>query len=284
MSESSGTPASLRILLTNDDGWNAPGIRAVYAALEGAGHDVTVVAPLKSQSGMGGRKLYYGTLAVTNPDLTQYPEYNGAKVWAVGPGEGNTAGSPSDSISFGLSNVFKDEKPDLVISGANFGQNTGRIINNSGTAGAAVEAAETGIPSIAISNECNADYDPKDETEPDFAGSAAYLVKLVDSLTSASPDGAVIPTGTALNVNYPKSPFKGTKIVSVDSVDPIPTSYSEVQPGVYDVGYSYVGHQDNGAVDTGALAQGYVALTPIDSDFGRDDEKQWLEPLVAQLN
>jgi len=164
----------LSILLTNDDGWKAPGIRAVYAALAAAGHDVTVVAPSANQSGASGRKTFWGDLVVAHPDLVPYPEYSGAKVWSVGPVEGKTGGSPADSVSFGLGTVFKDKKPDLVVSGTNLGQNTGGVTNNSGTVGAVAEAIESGIPSIAVSTEIKADYDPADESIPDFKPTADY--------------------------------------------------------------------------------------------------------------
>jgi 5'/3'-nucleotidase len=277
---------SLRILLTNDDGWKAPGIRAVYASLTKAGHKVTVVAPLTSQSGMGGRKTYYGTISVTKPDVAPYAEYAGADVYAVGPGASGNGGSPADAVMFGLSEVFKAKKPDLVISGANFGQNTGRIINNSGTAGAAVEAAETGIPTIAVSNECKADYDPTDFAEPDFAASSAYITKLVRNLalTAKAKKTRLMPKGVALNVNFPVKKVKGTALVQPDWIDPIPTHYTESAPGTWEVLYSYVGHRSNTKTDVGALAHGFVSVTPVDSNFGLANRTGWVEPIIDKMN
>jgi 5'/3'-nucleotidase SurE len=278
-------PASLRVLLTNDDGWKAPGIRAVYAALTKAGHRVTVVAPLTSQSGMGGRKTFYGAVSVTRPDVKPYGEYAGADVWAVGPGPSGAGGSPADAVMFGLSTVFKSEKPDLVVSGTNYGQNTSRIMNNSGTIGAALEAAETGVPAIAISNEVGGDYSPDDLVEPNYAAASNYLVKIIAKLSASSRksgDG-LMPKGIGMNINVPKTEIKGIKIVESAETDPIATSYHEVEPGVWNVRYAYVGDRTDRTTDVGALAAGYVTVTPVDSDFSRMDKKGWLKPIIATI-
>ncbi|MEJ8645897.1 5'/3'-nucleotidase SurE [Streptomyces sp. MS1.HAVA.3] len=85
----------LRILLTNDDGYNAPGIRKAFERLTAAGHDVTIVAPLTNQSGTGTKMMNAPTITVKHPE---------PKVWAVD-------GTPGDSVAFGLSEVFADRAP-----------------------------------------------------------------------------------------------------------------------------------------------------------------------------
>ncbi len=103
-----GTPAGpLRILLTNDDGFDAVGIRTLFQRLTAAGYDVTIVAPLTNQSGTGTKMMSSTTLTVKHPE---------PRVWAVD-------GTPGDAVSFGLSEVFADRAPDLVVSGTNFGPN-----------------------------------------------------------------------------------------------------------------------------------------------------------------
>src|SRR5689334_18307212 len=96
-------PAQLRIMLTNDDGYPAPGLRLVFDRLTAAGYDVTIVAPDTNQSGVGTKVGLTPQITVKHPS---------AEEWAV-------SGTPSDSVSFGLRYVFKDKAPDLVVSGTN---------------------------------------------------------------------------------------------------------------------------------------------------------------------
>jgi 5'/3'-nucleotidase SurE len=110
----------LRILLTNDDGYDAPGIRAMHERLVAAGHDVTLVAPLNDQSGSGIRVTTQGKL---------YYEDHAPAVWSVD-------GTPADAVLVGLQHILADDPPDLVVSGANFGPNLG-YAGSSGTVGAA---------------------------------------------------------------------------------------------------------------------------------------------------
>ncbi|MFD9636507.1 5'/3'-nucleotidase SurE, partial [Streptomyces violascens] len=118
-----GEPAGpLRILLTNDDGYDAPGIRLMSQRLTAAGYDVTIVAPLTNQSGAGTKMMSATTVTVKHPE---------PRVWAVD-------GTPGDAVSFGLAEVFAGRAPDLVISGTNFGPNVAALASHSGTVGGAV--------------------------------------------------------------------------------------------------------------------------------------------------
>ena len=136
----------LRILLTNDDGFDSEGITALRDALLAKGHEVVVVAPATQQSGKGGSintnafnfDVGVGTMMLTN---------HGDDVWSL-------AGTPSDSVKAGLDIVMADAPPDLVVSGLNEGQNIGQPgSNGSGTIGAALRAAFSGVPAIAGSVE-----------------------------------------------------------------------------------------------------------------------------------
>jgi len=154
-SESAGDPATttagavttteapptepVRVLVTNDDGIGAEGIAAIsdaLAALEGV--EVTVVAPLENQSGSGG-KTTTGELAVT--DATT----------ATGRASKAVAGFPADAMIWALDQGGVAARPDLVVSGVNFGQNIGPAVPISGTIGAARAAAARGIPALAVS-------------------------------------------------------------------------------------------------------------------------------------
>ncbi|MGU3291502.1 5'/3'-nucleotidase SurE [Williamsia sp. M5A3_1d] len=173
---------SLRILLTNDDGWQAPGITALAEGLRGAGHTVTVVAPSGNQSGASARLSAGRDLTVTRPDGV-------GDVWSV-------EGSPADSVIFGLSQVFADAAPDIVVSGANAGANAGQAVHFSGTVGAAVTAASFGVPAVAVST------DLPWATEPERDQFDA-TTKVVVALLGWAEPRRLVADGTVLNVNVP---------------------------------------------------------------------------------
>ena len=124
----------LRILLTNDDGYDATGLQAMRRALTAAGHHVTVSAPATDQSSKSA--------SMTSGRITFEKKEDG--VWAI-------HGTPADSADIGLRLLLKDSPPDLVVSGSNRGQNLGTSANSSGTVGAAVVAMQKGVPAIAVS-------------------------------------------------------------------------------------------------------------------------------------
>jgi 5'-nucleotidase len=162
-STTGSTPRPLRILVTNDDGFAAPGIDAVVQGLRTlADVQVTVVAPLKNQSGSGG-KTTPGKLTVTDEKTASgYP----AKA---------VAGYPADTIRWAIDEHGLSQRPDVVVSGVNFGQNIGPAVNISGTIGAARAAASRGIPALAAS----AGFPPAGVTKPNFAGAVTQVEKWI---------------------------------------------------------------------------------------------------------
>jgi 5'-nucleotidase len=240
-------PASLNILLTNDDGYDQAGIKAVHKALIAAGHNVTLVAPLHNQSGSGMRVSIQGTL--------DYKEHSEG-VWSVD-------GSPADSVLVGLLHIIQGETPDLVISGANFGQNLG-YANSSGTVGAATMAMRVGIPAIAISVAIDpAEYNTAQSTLPfpstfgAFDGAADFTVKLVRDLQDAREEvGNLLPEKAILNVNYPaKKPEEITGVRLLEAT--------------WDVGFR-IAYEETG--EAGQLA---VQLQPLDPGTPEDDDDDW---------
>jgi 5'-nucleotidase len=185
-------PGPLRILLTNDDGYDAPGIEAVRKALIDAGHDVTVVAPLSNQSGSGVRVTTSGEISLLE---------QGDGIWSVG-------GSPADAVLVALRYLMKDNPPDLVVSGANFGQNLA-YGSSSGTVGAATMAMYAGLPAIAISvgvrlSERRSEPLRYPSTFTAFPGAAAFVAELIEDLqASEASSGRMLPEHTILNINYP---------------------------------------------------------------------------------
>ncbi|WP_213357708.1 5'/3'-nucleotidase SurE [Chlamydiifrater phoenicopteri] len=134
----------LKIVLTNDDGISATGMSTLVELLNAEDFaDIYIVAPLFDQSGMSMSFSYRTPIAVESVDYKAHPVCG---AWAV-------EGTPVDCIKIALSVLFKDDLPDLVISGINHGGNGGKNTYYSGTVGAAMEAVFKGIPSLALSQE-----------------------------------------------------------------------------------------------------------------------------------
>ncbi|MEU5884055.1 5'/3'-nucleotidase SurE [Spirillospora sp. NPDC047279] len=249
-----GPVPPLNILLTNDDGFAAPGLQAVRQALTAAGHRVTVVAPAADQSGVGtAMTVRFGDR------ITARQESPG--VWSV-------AGTPTDSVTFGLQVVFAGTRPDLVVSGSNFGHNAGAIATHSGTVGAAVTGLENGVPAIAVSTELDLQAG-QEATLRAFPATAAYVAGLVGRLRGAA-GGRVLPAGVALNVNYPitASGPRGTKVTRLGRTAFVVPAYQQAGPDTYVITPRFPADPEpvRGA-DTTALAQDYVSVTPLDADW-----------------
>ena len=171
------------ILVTNDDGVNAPGIQVSIAVAQELG-DVIVVAPDSPQSGMGHAITINSTLR-----LSTIKDEPGLRVFAC-------SGTPVDCIKL-AGTVVLDRKPDLIISGINHGANHSINVMYSGTMSAAIEGAMEGIPSIGFSlldSSINADF-----------SASKHFVKLL--ATKVLEEG--LPPKVCLNVNIPKTaPFR----------------------------------------------------------------------------
>lgn len=266
----------LRILLTNDDGYTAPGIRAVRDSLLAAGHDVTLVAPLSDQSGSGMRVTTSGALA--------YEEHSPG-VWFVD-------GSPADAVLVGVLHIMDEELPDIVVSGANFGPNLG-YANSSGTVGAATMAMYVGFPAIAVSvgidpAERDAQPIPFPSTFGAFAGAADLVVDLLGELQDSNGDsGNLLPEHTLLNINYPAAEpeeIKGVRAVPAIWDPGVRIRYEESdEAGLLDVRLQILdpGEPDGTDSDWQWFARGYVTITILDGkhDAGqslRDGASRWL--------
>lgn len=184
--EAASKPSStLTILVTNDDGVSAPGINATVEALSALPHTkVTVVAPLTNQSGTGA-KVTGGTLAVTNATTASgYP----AKA---------VAGYPADTIIWAIDDHGISQRPDLVVSGINLGENIGPLAALSGTVGAAETALARGIPALAVSQGVD------NGQSADFSQGAKYLLAWVQAHRKAllaAKKGTASHTNGNLNV------------------------------------------------------------------------------------
>lgn len=238
----------MRILLTNDDGINAPGLRSLYHALTRAGHAVQVVAPARQQSGVGHSLTVFEPL---RPVYVKEDDFAGIAIH----------GTPTDCVKLGLGAILP-EQPELVISGINAGPNVGPDIRYSGTVGAATEAALADLPSLAVSH---ADY------RPEVAGLrpvAEHVVSLV-----ASIDWQTLPKRRVLNLNYPDCPLDETRGIRIcpqslavwsndyiQRSDPRGTNYWWLDGEVP----AETIHPES---DKGLLAKGYITMTPLQFDL-----------------
>jgi len=178
------------ILVSNDDGINARGIRLLVSLMKDLG-EVVVVAPDSPQSGMGHAITIGNTLRLNEADV-----FEGVKAYQC-------SGTPADCVKIAKHFALKDRVPDLVVSGINHGSNTSISVIYSGTMSAAIEAAIEDIPAIGFSV---CDY----SEEADFSHIAKYVTKIANLVLNKG-----LPKGIALNVNFPPKkdePIKGIKI------------------------------------------------------------------------
>lgn len=192
----------MKILITNDDGVNSKGIKAVNEAVKDLA-ETMIVAPLHQQSGVGH------AITLMNP-LRAFP----TKVDENTPAYAVT-GTPTDCVIIGTQELM-DEQPDLVISGINVGENLAKTITTSGTLGATFEAAYFNIPAIAVSIQVNReDIKFKDGVhEVDYTNAKKVLRNLVKKVMEhGMPEGVDI-----LNLNIPSHP-ESLEIVQADLAD-----------------------------------------------------------------
>jgi len=252
---------SLNILLTNDDGWNAPGIRSVRAALLDAGHRVTLMGPLEPQSGKGGAMNTH--IGARVRVVQEMPD-----VWSVD-------GTPTDAVRAGLDLILRDERPDLLVAGANFGPNLGQEgVHNSGTLGATLAALYEGIPAIAIStgiDPTERDADPPYRSTLDgFSTAAAIVVRTIDALSAKQGCDNVLPGGIALNINVPVpvAAIKGIRYASLARQNLYRMHWTwNDRSNDAAVGYR-VSEPNGGAIDDDVrwFNRGFITVTPIDGD------------------
>ena len=236
------------ILVTNDDGISAPGIRTLISAMNELG-DVIVVAPDSPQSGMGHAITINSTLQCNQVKIDDGPQI-----------EYSCSGTPADCVKLGINEIL-DRKPDICVSGVNHGSNSSINVIYSGTMSAAVEASIEGIPAIGFSL---LDY----SWNANFNEIKKYLVNITKQ---ALLNG--IPKGNALNVNFPKlkeKDIKGIKICRQANAYWVEKFDKRVNPQGKEY-YWLTGefiNKDNGHdSDEWALANGFISIVPVKFDM-----------------
>ncbi len=232
------------ILVTNDDGVHAPGIRELISVMQELG-DVFVVAPDSPQSGMGHAVTISNTIRIS--DMTSQ---TGFPMFAC-------SGTPVDCVKLAVHKLLP-RRPDLVVSGINHGANSSINVIYSGTMSAAVEGAVMGLPSIGFSL-CDHAY------EADFSAGKTYIRSVAEFVLK----NGVAP-GTCLNVNIPKGEIKGMKVCRQararwdeeldERKDPRGGTYYWLT-GIFTV------PDEGNDTDEYALAQGYVSVVPVQYDL-----------------
>jgi 5'-nucleotidase len=235
----------MRILVTNDDGVDAPGIHALAATLVADGHDVLVVAPSDDRSGAGasiGRMIGSGPPPVERHVWDELPEL---PVYSID--------APPAMAVFATALGAFGELPDLIASGINPGNNTGHLVLHSGTVGATLTGAGYGIPGVAVS----IDWSVEDEYHWDVAARlAASAVEWV-----AKPDG----DPRVLNLNAPNLPLgeiKGVREAELAPAGEVWVASADVSQG--DLRIEINGRADPApGTDVALVRNGYVSVTPL---------------------
>ncbi len=203
-------PRPFHVMVTNDDGIDAPGLEALVRVLAGDGaYRVTVVAPAENQSVTSNAHVTRREVA-----LRPHAPLAGAPAWSVDA-------TPASVARLGLTAVLADDPPDLVVAGINAGENDGLGAWTSGTVAAAREAALSGIPGVALSLELDWD-DPR----PDFTGAALWCKPVIDAIRDHG-----LPPGIYVNVNVPRdiATIRGYRVARMSVTPPAVARFEQVR-------------------------------------------------------
>ncbi|HHV37303.1 MAG TPA: 5'/3'-nucleotidase SurE [Candidatus Cloacimonetes bacterium] len=229
----------MRILLVNDDGINAPGLRTMYKHLKEAGHEIIVVAPDNERS-------------ASSHSITLRRDISARQVaeneWSIG-------GTPVDCMVIALQKIVK-EPVDLVVSGINAGQNMGEDVLYSGTIAAAIEAAMLGQRAIALSISAYEDQL--------FDSAAAWTIKMIEKNIAD-----ILASREVLNINFPNLPFEEVKGMRLTNTGHrryynFITITEEHEDGFdYRVTGSNPHWDLEPGTDSEAIDKGYISVTPL---------------------
>ena len=226
----------MRILITNDDGINAPALKPLASWAKKHG-EVTVVAPKIEQSGKS-----HGIEIIKPMEIKRVDFVDGVEAYSVDS-------TPADCVRFGIIGLNRDY--DLVISGINRGYNLGKDIVYSGTVGAIFEASGLGIKSVALS------------TAPDSLENA---LSLLDEVFEFFVKHDLLNKNPIYNVNLPSLKCKGIKITHTGG-GYYSDDFKEVSPNMFiQVGKMIWDDKEDMNIDTDAAMHGYVSITPLSSE------------------
>jgi len=241
-----GRFSAVRVLLSNDDGVHAAGLRALAAAFSDQ-DEVWVAAPDREQSAASHAISLHRPLRLAEVQPRWYA----------------VDGTPTDAVYMGLCLLLKDAPPDLVVSGINHGPNLGNDVHYSGTVAAAIEGALLGVPALAVSLAAPPPHD--------FGPAARFAAALARQILRETPAG---PGPLLLNVNVPAGPVRGYRIARlgrrtygndvIEKTDPRGRKYYWIG------GEGGARNEDIPGSDCNAVRDGLVAVTPLQLDPTHD--------------
>lgn len=248
----------MRLLLSNDDGYAAPGLRALMREMSRHG-EISVVAPDRNRSGASNSLTLHSPLRVYHHD----------------DGVISVEGTPTDCVHLGITGLL-DEEPDMVISGVNAGANLGDDVLYSGTVAAAMEGRFLGLPAIAVS--CTAE-------SPRYFDTAARVAGQILIRLQADP----LPADTILNVNVPDLPFdelggfQATRLGHRHKAEPVIRDEDPRGRTLYWIGPPGAEEDAGPGTDFHAVREGQVSVTPLLVDLTRytamDQVAGWVQGL-----
>lgn len=253
----------LNILLTNDDGYDTPGIVALHRSLAAAGHQVKRVAPAENQSGSSA------SLSLSDVVVTQVPEQQFGEVYAV-------TTTPATTVLLGATALFTSKQPlDLVVSGINEGANLGPATPISGTVGAVIaglRVLQPQVPGIAVSTNPVNDEPTSAENLALLERIASFVARLVGTLRErACGQKPLLPPDTALNVNYPPlepARIKGVRLATQGRAPYFRIGFQALEGGMYVPAFGAPEPaEDAPNADTRLFNDGWVTVVPLDGDY-----------------
>ena len=233
------------ILVTNDDGITAPGIRALIEVMNEFG-DVCVVAPDSPQSGMGHAITLDSTLHIEKLTINESKHI-----------EYSCSGTPADCVKLAVNEIL-ERKPDLCVSGINHGSNSAINVIYSGTMSAAIEAGIEGVPSVGFSlldHSWNANFEDLKQ----------YVRTIAKNILENG-----LPEGVVLNVNFPKEEIKGIKVCRQAKANWIEEFDKRTSPQgkeYYWLTGEFVNLDKGQDTDLYALETGYATVVPVQFDM-----------------
>lgn len=257
----------MKILISNDDGIAANGIRALSEALSEE-HDVYIIAPDRERSAAGHSLTLHTPLRV---EELEEPVYGAKRAWV-------TNGTPGDCVKIGISAILsEEEQPDLVISGINHGPNLGSDILYSGTVSCAMEGAMLGVPSIAVSL-ASMHYEPEN-----FRFSAHFVCALLKKLKDFE-----FPPKCILNINIP--PLDGEDIAGVAIAELGNKMFTDnyekrVDPRgkvYYWMAGELITEPEDARTDLAAVRNNKISITPVTFEMTRVETMLDLDKILCR--
>ncbi len=261
----------MRILITNDDGINAPGLKVLHAIathIAGPGGEVWTVAPAFEQSGVGH------CISYTHPTM----------IAELGPRRFAAEGSPADCVLAGLYDVMADARPDLVLSGVNRGNNAAENVLYSGTIGAAMEAALQGVRSVALSQFFGPENSALDDPfEAARMHGVAVIRQLLDDSLWDNSDYRLF-----YNVNFPPIAASGVKGHRASRQGFRRNTRFGVEPHLSPSGRRFLwikGGPQHEPTEPGSDAadnlDGFISVTPMRADLTAHDAMEHLRDRIG---